>query len=198
MYSQRCGIVQREVKGPTPKVVMVVSSGRGWGIPHTPTPLAEPVWSPAGAPRGGKLVPDTMGLSFEKMGNFPFPPLPPRQLPYLDSVFGEFLLGILRGFSLGDTQKGCPRPWRFGRRSVCHGKGRRWGPGWRGGMWVEGVLGGEGLPGVTERALLGKLSCNGKCPCRPDGNRRACCLESSGLVFGPCTLCFRLETSVCN
>lgn len=27
MYSQRFGIVQREVKGPTPKVVMVVSRG---------------------------------------------------------------------------------------------------------------------------------------------------------------------------
>lgn len=52
MYSQRFGIVQREVKGPTPKVVIVVSAGCVCGTlplsasPCTPGP-AQPKLAPA-------------------------------------------------------------------------------------------------------------------------------------------------------
>ena len=61
MYSQRFGIVQREIKGPTPKAVIVVSTGHGGAgakavcrtLPlsascRTPGP-AERTWPPAGA-----------------------------------------------------------------------------------------------------------------------------------------------------
>lgn len=70
MYSQRFGIVQREVKGPTPKVVIVVSTGCVCGTlllsasPSTPG-LAEPNLAPAVAlSRGAGAL--CSGLNFER------------------------------------------------------------------------------------------------------------------------------------
>lgn len=64
MYSQRFGIVQREVKGPTPKVVIVVSTGYVCGI--LPFSVSSPISgpNPALAPKQGfsqgKQVPDAV------------------------------------------------------------------------------------------------------------------------------------------
>lgn len=70
MYSQRFGIVQREVKGPTPKVVIVVSTGCVCGTlllsasPSTPG-LAEPNLAQAVAlSRGVGVL--CSGLNFER------------------------------------------------------------------------------------------------------------------------------------
>lgn len=68
MYSQRFGIVQREVKGPTPKVVMVVSRGCV-RVPIALCILAEPNLASSGW-LSGKRGSDTVGLSFEKKDNF--------------------------------------------------------------------------------------------------------------------------------
>lgn len=125
MYSQRFGIVQREVKGPTPKVVIVVSTGCVCGTlllsasPCTPG-LPEPNLAPAAAlSRGAGAL--CSGLNFERRKDkaihlvpvlcsstpHPSPPTPTSHQLYLDSVFVESPLGILRVFSLQDTQRRC-------------------------------------------------------------------------------------------
>lgn len=62
MYSQRFGIVQREVKGPTPKVVIMVSTGcvcRTLQLsPSLRSPgLADPISAPHPGPSQGERVP---------------------------------------------------------------------------------------------------------------------------------------------
>lgn len=68
MYSQRFGIVQREVKGPTPKVVIVVSTRCVCGIlplsASSRTPgLAEPNLAPSlGSLKGSRCLTRWVGI----------------------------------------------------------------------------------------------------------------------------------------
>lgn len=56
MYSQRFGIVQREVKGPTPKVVIVVSKGCVCEtLPLSASPSTPGPADPSLAPSWGSL-----------------------------------------------------------------------------------------------------------------------------------------------
>lgn len=91
MYSQRFGIVQREVKGPTPKVVIVVSTRCVCGIlplsaPFRTPGLAEPSLAPCQGSQG-EQGPDAVGWIFEEGWMrllisspcsipFPLPPIP--------------------------------------------------------------------------------------------------------------------------
>lgn len=119
MYSQRFGIVQREVKGPTPKVVIVVSTGCVCGtlllsaFPST-SGLAEPNLAQAVAlSRGVGVL--CSGLDFERRSEkaIHLVPVLCSLTPHLAPVIFRFCICRIttwdtESFSLQDSQEVCP------------------------------------------------------------------------------------------
>lgn len=109
MYSQRFGTVPREFKGPTPKAVIIVSTGYVCGGNLSPFPsLVEPhqsVLSP------GKQVPKAAGLrkkrllladlSFRPHIPYPFPLQPPTTFTTWDLGIFVFPWDLPNAVSLG-------------------------------------------------------------------------------------------------